>query len=318
LVARPSFLFAPSEGDLQHTFLHPHWLGVVLGLLGALCQSTVYVLIRKLGVSINPMVLVWYLGAVGTPMGVIGTVCDGGFIAPTSWQQGGYYIAIGVLSYVGQWCFNTGVQLEQASVGSLMRTLDVPLSFCWQLWLFHVTPLWTSWLGAALVVTCCVGLGLYNYYRQAGQSSAGAYATVNEQAPNEQAPAVELDSLPALVLGPDPSVNADSLATASRGVSNSVISNLSHSQPFDRAGLTPAVCSDSLSPKPVRLRVVNVTTSLTAGIGARSAEDRTTFQMHVEEYDDGDKSDYEVPIHEAMLDEEVQDAATQAGFSVLS
>eukprot|EP00873_Tetraselmis_striata_P034688 jgi/Tetstr1/454952/TSEL_041813.t1 len=124
LVVRPAILFRHTVDPISAQAV----LGAACALGGAVLAAAAYVIVRK------PVV-------------------------PDA-QQWAVLLGVGVMAFLGQCCLNSGLQLAPAGPGTVMRNLDVVFAYVYQVTLLHDPANPLSVVGAALVVSSAVLLGV--------------------------------------------------------------------------------------------------------------------------------------------------------------
>lgn len=166
LVSRPPFLFGSDAGEAalalesgdRDPALAPRQLVVMLCVIGAFLNGTIFIIVRKIGKKAHWMALVFSFSVWGIV--ISGTMLLAG-VQEASWPSPfdvgfspyAVLLAVGLLASLAQSLFNFGMQLESATVASITRQLDVPFSFLWQVVAFGQTPTGPSILGAIFVLT---------------------------------------------------------------------------------------------------------------------------------------------------------------------
>lgn len=149
LMARPALLFGGTESALP---VGP----VAVGLLGALFSGLAYVLVRRLGRSDAPLVVVFWFALISTigafPFAV------GGFGAP-NWQGVLLLGAVGVTTYLGQILITMGLREERAGRAMGVAYLQVVFAAIWGAWLLAERPDGWTLAGAAIILGCTWTLG---------------------------------------------------------------------------------------------------------------------------------------------------------------
>ena len=132
--------------------------GILSAIGGSLMSAFVYIAIRKVGPGVNPLVLVCYMGGVGMFMAPFGALLQT-FVWPTftAWVL---IAAVGFFSFTGQILFNAGVQMEKAGPASMIRNLDVAMSFVWQMTIEGIAPNVWSVVGAIVISASVVTMGV--------------------------------------------------------------------------------------------------------------------------------------------------------------
>ncbi|MEZ4287145.1 MAG: DMT family transporter [Polyangiales bacterium] len=142
LVAQPSFLFDESVA------LDP--LAVTIGFCGAVFSALSYVVIRKLGETENPYVVVFYFPLVTGPAS-LPLLAAQGVVMPegVEWL---FLLGIGVAAQLGQIEMTQGFRTETAGRASAVTYLQIVLAFIWGMVFFGEYPDIYSIVGAILVV----------------------------------------------------------------------------------------------------------------------------------------------------------------------
>jgi drug/metabolite transporter (DMT)-like permease len=131
----------------------------------------VFIVIRKIGNVVNPLVLVFYTGLVGVFYAPIMMYFQGS-VPMSEWSNSTsiYLISVGLLALVGQTFFNKGCQLENAGIASMTRNLDVVFVFIWSATILRDTINPLSILGAILMTICVFSIGIKKYLRNRRQA----------------------------------------------------------------------------------------------------------------------------------------------------
>lgn len=110
----------------------PRAAGIAFGLAAALLQAMAYVATRWLGGGVHAQhnvfaIAVWSLLA---GMALLGTQLPGEMAsAATDKRQAGLLVGAGALSYLGTSAVNRALQLVSAGTVSILRSLDIPVSY---------------------------------------------------------------------------------------------------------------------------------------------------------------------------------------------
>jgi len=165
-----------------------HTMGLIIGIIGSVISAFVYVAIRKVGSGVNPLVLVSYMGGIGTILAPLGATIQT-FHTPSGADSWALIFGVGIFSYIGQIFFNAGVQLEKAGPASMIRNLDVAFSFIWQVAVLHDQPKVWSVLGALIISSCVAVMGVRKW-RQESAKSRVEPATATADQPQQPADAL--------------------------------------------------------------------------------------------------------------------------------
>jgi drug/metabolite transporter (DMT)-like permease len=155
LVSRPYFLFHQNLSEEIRI------VDLIATLVSALFCAIAFVCVRKIThiEKVDPMFHVLYMGFFSVIVSAFGPLIEG-FIIPQTLNEYLLLISNGVLAFIGQVMLNKGLQLAPAGPGSLMRTLDIVLSFLLGFFIGE-TPQWTSYLGASLILIFTMVVGIY-------------------------------------------------------------------------------------------------------------------------------------------------------------
>ncbi|KAL4164387.1 hypothetical protein KRP22_004253 [Phytophthora ramorum] len=156
-VVRPGFLFGY---DHPTASTDGSWIAVCSGLLGALSQVFVFLIVRQLR-GLNVFVIIHYftMSNVVFAMAWVALVQQT-FSIPSTPLVWGAIIGCGMFTFLGQSFLTRGFQLEKAGIASVMRYLDVVFVFIWDSVILgeHINH-W-SIVGAFIIVTCAVLIAL--------------------------------------------------------------------------------------------------------------------------------------------------------------
>jgi drug/metabolite transporter (DMT)-like permease len=141
LVSPPSFLW----GGATRLPL----LGVLAALGGAVASSVAYVIIRKLGETDHPLVVVFYFPLVAVPASVPGLW---GHAVVPSVLEAAALVAVGVVTQAAQVSMTRGLQTERAGAATTVTTLQVVLGYALGALLFGEEIRPAALLGGALVM----------------------------------------------------------------------------------------------------------------------------------------------------------------------
>lgn len=165
LITRPDFIFGYSPEVLDEHKRGPRMLGVLFALMGAFLATGVYASIRTVGSRIHPISLVVFMGGVTFLLSSLWILVSGISLSYST-ALWGVMSAMGVCEVLGQVMFMKGVQMEEAGPASLVRNLDIIVSFILQvLFLKNESFQWLAVLGSALILASIVYVGVEKFYR---------------------------------------------------------------------------------------------------------------------------------------------------------
>jgi drug/metabolite transporter (DMT)-like permease len=142
LVAQPSALFG-----LHSQPLPPLAIAAAIG--GAISSSCAYVIVRKLGATEHPLVIVLYFPLIALP------VSFPGLLEHFTWPRGVewlWLLMVGVATQVGQVSITRALSLDAASRTAAYSYVQVPLAALWGALFFDAWPNAYSALGALLIL----------------------------------------------------------------------------------------------------------------------------------------------------------------------
>jgi drug/metabolite transporter (DMT)-like permease len=142
LVAQPAALFGRGGAAIPTG-------AAAVALLGALCSAVAYVMVRRVGTSESPLVVVLYLPLVTVPLSLPFAVARWTWPTPAEWLA---LVGVGITTQVAQLHMTRGLQLETASRATAVGYLQIVFAAAWGALLFGQWPNRWAVLGAALIV----------------------------------------------------------------------------------------------------------------------------------------------------------------------
>ena len=142
LVSQPSALFGLGSQTL------PVW-GVAAAIGGAVLSSCAYVIVRKLGASEDPLVIVLYFPLVALPASVPALIDHAVMPQGLEWL---WLLLVGISTQVGQVSITRALTLDAASRTAAYAYVQVPLAALWGALFFDAWPNLYSALGAVLIL----------------------------------------------------------------------------------------------------------------------------------------------------------------------
>ncbi|RWS12051.1 solute carrier family 35 member G1-like protein [Dinothrombium tinctorium] len=165
LIDRPTFLFG-SEAALHET---DRLIGTLLALGGAIGGASAFVSIRKLQKTSSPVVIFWFSLYV-IVVGMIILVILDSLTMPLGLETYMWLLLMGLCGTFGQLCLTIAFKLEEAGPVSLARTIDIVVAFIYQVAILNETVVWTSLLGAIIVLSSVVVTAIRKWYIQKPQA----------------------------------------------------------------------------------------------------------------------------------------------------
>ena len=178
LVSKPSF-------DFMTTGSWKGLVGTFCGLFAAMLTALAFIILRQLK-QVHYSVTVFWFSTVLAAFGAVLTIALDGFTLPDSWLTVFQCLGIGICGFLGQILLTKALQIENAGPVSVARTLDIVLSFFYQITLLHDTPDLYSYLGSCLVVSCVLLTAFSRWFKevQARRSEKTTSAAVRSHASN--------------------------------------------------------------------------------------------------------------------------------------
>jgi drug/metabolite transporter (DMT)-like permease len=143
LVAQPSALFGLHSQPLPS-------FAIAAAIGGAVLSACAYVIVRKLGATEHPLVIVLYFPLIALPISLPGLLEH--FVWPhgVEWL---WLLMVGVSTQIGQVSITRALSLDAASRTAAYSYVQVPLSALWGALFFDAWPNGYSVLGALLILT---------------------------------------------------------------------------------------------------------------------------------------------------------------------
>ncbi|AQZ14339.1 hypothetical protein BZL39_G03540 [Zygosaccharomyces parabailii] len=164
LIVRPSFLFGlPDNLDnspAESADPRKRLLATMVGLLGVLGASTVYIVLRYIGDRAHAIISVGYFSLIVTVISLVGItlVPSMRFRWPHGKRQWFLLINLGVCGFIFQLLLTMGIQRERAGRGSAMAYTQLVYAVGWDVMLWHHWPSLWSWLGMLVIVGATVAV----------------------------------------------------------------------------------------------------------------------------------------------------------------
>ncbi len=149
-ITRPAALF----GTATHA-LAP--LNVLIGVGGALFSGSAYAVVRRIGHSEHPSVVVFYLPLMGLLLSL--PLSIGQWIMPTAWEWV-LLLGTGITTQVAQTYMTKGLRLETAARATTTGYLQVVFAGIWGALLLGEWPAGWTLFGATLIIGSALWLAL--------------------------------------------------------------------------------------------------------------------------------------------------------------
>ncbi|GFQ88479.1 solute carrier family 35 member G1 [Trichonephila clavata] len=146
--------------------------GLLAAMMALCCNTVQFICVRKVK-SVHYSVLMFTFGLVAFIEIAIMTYLFGDFKWHYCGLQNWYIILLGLFSYTGQTMLVIALQLEFAGPVSTMKSAsDIILAFIWQTFLFHDPPDLFSIIGALLVGSSVVFIGVTKWLMSLPEESS--------------------------------------------------------------------------------------------------------------------------------------------------
>jgi drug/metabolite transporter (DMT)-like permease len=178
LVAQPSTIFGdatdiPEDASSNVTDFERR-LAPFVAILGSIGAGSAVVCIRLLGMQggLKPVVLAHAYGFAVMMWAPLGFLFPGqspkfDLFASATWIA----VGVGLMSSVNQVMFNTGMMRVPASIGSMMRNIDIVASYTWQVLIFGQSATLFGLLGSGLIVVTTVAQAIRKLLEQRKSAS---------------------------------------------------------------------------------------------------------------------------------------------------
>ncbi|XP_015262104.1 PREDICTED: solute carrier family 35 member G1-like [Gekko japonicus] len=162
LIARPPFLFGSKVAVIEGNYTD-HLKGTIVALISAICASSAFVIIRKVGKSVHYLLTIWYYAIVGLIICIITLFVLDSWSLPYCGRDRFLLILIGLFGFCGQICLTKALQIEKAGPVAVMKTMAVVFAFIFQIIFLNTFPTWWSFGGALCVVASSTGTVLWKW-----------------------------------------------------------------------------------------------------------------------------------------------------------
>lgn len=134
-------------------------LGVILVMISGALSGLVLVIIRKIGYSDHPIVIVNYFMVVSAILGLVGSILY--WTTPNSLDWPLLFL-LGIFGFIGQYFMTKAIQLETTDVIAPIKYIEIPFTVLIGISFFGESYGWVSFLGFTLIV---VGLIANIFYK---------------------------------------------------------------------------------------------------------------------------------------------------------
>uniref|UniRef100_G1Q5L7 Solute carrier family 35 member G1 n=1 Tax=Myotis lucifugus TaxID=59463 RepID=G1Q5L7_MYOLU len=163
LSVRPPFLFGSHTAEMTGSY-SDHLKGTFASLGQAVFAASTFVILRKMGKSVDYFLTVWYYTVAGLLECVIILFALGMWKLPNCEMDTLFLLLlIGLFGLGGQVFLTKALQIEKAGLVALMKTMDVVFAFIAQIIFLHDIPTWWTVGGALCVVASSAGAAIRNW-----------------------------------------------------------------------------------------------------------------------------------------------------------
>ncbi|KAI5966386.1 uncharacterized protein KGF55_000695 [Candida pseudojiufengensis] len=161
LIAKPSFIFGKeiekeNGGDesIESSSSEKRILATVIGLIGVLGASSVYIILRKIGMNAHPLLSVSYFALTCCIITFISILIipSLSFVLPQNSYQWFLFSIIGFSGFFMQFSLTAGIQRVKAARASLMTYSGMVFAILWDLLIWGHLPGLLSFCGIALII----------------------------------------------------------------------------------------------------------------------------------------------------------------------
>lgn len=206
LIAKPDFVFGPMSGlvneEIESSNSEKRLLASIVGLCGVLGASCVYIILRKIGPGIHPLILVLYFALMCIVVTTVVLIVTPGlnFVLPHNQSQWTLLALIGFLGFFMQFCLTAGIQRVKAGRAAMISYTNMFFSIIWDIAIWHHLPGFLSFLGTLLIMGNAYIVLKYKPHEQDKVGPQRENAPADEEAAPADVPDKELASLEAILL----------------------------------------------------------------------------------------------------------------------
>ena len=179
IISRPQFIFNRSENSKYDKYFY---ICVGCCLFAAICDSFVYIFIRKIGKTVNNAVVLNYLILFGSIFTIIlGCLCEHYKIKHKTFRNLRlsfnsiynlkfinwlYCFGLAIAGILGQIFLVSGLKHLEAAPASVIKSIDVLFAFIWQSTILKNKVQGLSIVGAVLVALGTISIAYFSYKKK--------------------------------------------------------------------------------------------------------------------------------------------------------
>ncbi|UXI23040.1 DNA ligase 1 [Sarcoptes scabiei] len=160
IITKPEFLFGTESNAVHEQRLE----GTILSVIASMSAASAMISLRKLKTTPASVVVMWYSFSL--------ILCCSIYLSftrqwtmPDTVETWLWMLAIGLCGILNQYFITLAFQYEKAGPISLILTLNIALSFLWEISVLNETVELTSIIGASLICSCVTVLALVRWYK---------------------------------------------------------------------------------------------------------------------------------------------------------
>ncbi|XP_048360814.1 solute carrier family 35 member G1-like [Sphaerodactylus townsendi] len=169
LIARPPFLFGSQVAGIEGNYTD-HLKGTIAALSSAICTSSTFVILRKMGISVHYVLSIWYYAVIGLIICIITLFVIDSWSLPHCGKDRFLLVLIGLLGLGGQIFLTKALQIEKAGPVAIMKTMDVVFAFILQILFLNHLPTWWTVGGALCVVASSSGTVFRKWWKSSKEA----------------------------------------------------------------------------------------------------------------------------------------------------
>ncbi|KAH3674300.1 hypothetical protein WICPIJ_009579, partial [Wickerhamomyces pijperi] len=158
LISRPSFIFGTHTGSgndqVESSDPKERLIGTLVGLVGVVGASSVYIVIRKIRGKVHSLITVQYfaISCVFITLTALLVVPGLSFKLPRSAKQWALFFGLGISGFCMQFLLTEGIMREKASRASSMLYVQIIYSIFWEIVIWGHVPGFSSVCGIVIIL----------------------------------------------------------------------------------------------------------------------------------------------------------------------
>ncbi|XP_071843737.1 solute carrier family 35 member G1-like [Apostichopus japonicus] len=157
-VSRPSFVFGNDQMDTSDN--ENTLIGVGFALVAACSISFLLTFVRKQSqLGIHSLFTLFFNSMVAVSVSAVAVIASGKWRQPT-FEEALLAILCSSLYFVGQCAIYLALREENVTFVTIILTQEIVFTFLMQFIFLHVAATWTSYVGAFLIITACIGISI--------------------------------------------------------------------------------------------------------------------------------------------------------------